>query len=120
MSLSRGLLTVRRAVLGASVAAALLCAGTAWAAAPSAGTRITFYFGLKRPEAKAQTALFAVERPGSPSYRRFLTPGQVSARYGASRATRTAFVRDVRALGLSVRIDASGVFARVSGTVSQV
>jgi subtilase family serine protease len=120
MSLSRGLLTVRRAVLGASVAAALLCAGTAWAAAPSAGTRITFYFGLKRPEAKAQTAFFAVEQPGSPSYRRFLTPVQVSARYGASRATRRAFVRDVRALGLSVRIDSSGVFARVSGTVSQL
>ena len=44
----------------------------------------------------------------------------MSARYGASRATRTTFVRDVRALGLSARFDPSGVFAPVSGTVNQL
>ncbi len=82
--------------------------------------RITFYFGLKRPEASAAAAFFAVSQPGSPSYRRFLSLNQVAARYGASRATRSAFERAIARLGLSAQIDPSGVFARVSGTVSQL
>ncbi len=81
--------------------------------------RITFYFGLRRPEAKAQAAFFAVQQPGSKTYRHFLSAQQVATRYGASRATRVAFVRDVAKLGLAARIDPSGVVARVSGTVSQ-
>lgn len=97
-------------ILGSSVVA-----GAAAGAAP----KITFYFGLKRPEASAQAAFFAVQQPGSPSYRRFLTARQVAARYGASTATRTTFVRVVAKLGLSARIDPSGVFARVTGTVRQ-
>jgi subtilase family serine protease len=98
-------------------------ASTATAAAPpptvTPSPTITFYFGLKRPEALARTAFFAVQQPGSSSYRRFLSLGQVAARYGASRATRTAFMRAVNEHGLSARIDPSGVFARVSGTVSR-
>ncbi len=90
-----------------------LSAGSAVAAAPK---RITFYFGLTRPEARAQAAFFAVQRPGSETYRRFLSPSQVAARYGASRAVRAAFVRDVRRRGFSVRVDRTRVFARVTGT----
>ena len=37
---------------------------------------LTFYFGLKRPEAKAMAAFWAVQRPGSASYRRFLSSGR--------------------------------------------
>ncbi len=93
------------------------------AAAGSAGPRspsITFYFGLKRPEVQAQAAFYAVQQPGSPTYRRFESLAQISARYGASQSTRQAFVLDIRRLGLSASIDSSGVFARVSGTVRQV
>src|SRR5205807_2191604 len=102
----------------------LLCAAAtlpAAAAAPAAAApRITFYFGLKRPEAKAVAAFFAVQEPGSPSYRRFGTLAQISSRYGASAATRRAFVKQIHGLGLGARIDRSGVFARVSGTVKQL
>jgi subtilase family serine protease len=106
-------------------------AGTARAAAPHAAPgppangpapksdRITFFFGLKRPEALARAAFFAVQRPGSASYRRFMTLRRVSDRYGASRATRRAFVADIARLGLRARIDPSGVFARVSGRVGR-
>jgi hypothetical protein len=90
------------------------CAAGASAAVPK---RITFYFGLARPEARAQAAFFAVQRPGSATYRRFLSPAGVAARYGASPAVRSAFIRDARRLGFSVRIDPTGVFARVTGTV---
>jgi kumamolisin len=93
-----------------------VCAATAPAAVPK---RITFYFGLTRPEARARQAFFAVQRPGSSTYRRFLSPGQVAARYGASPAVRSAFVRGVRRRGFSVRIDPTGVFARVTGTVGR-
>jgi kumamolisin len=90
------------------------------AAAARRSPTISFYFGLKRPEARAQAAFFAVGRPGSVSYRRFQSPAQISARYGASAATRSAFVSAVATLGLRARIDRSGVFARVSGTVRRL
>jgi Pro-kumamolisin, activation domain len=84
----------------------------------SSSPRITFYFGLRRPEAQARRAFFAVQQPGSSNYRRFLTPGQVAARYGASVSVRSRFVRDIRRYGFSARIDPSGVFARVTGSVA--
>jgi hypothetical protein len=89
------------------VSAALL----ALAAAPSAlaaSPRITFYFGLVRPEAQARAAFFAIQQPGSLTYRRFLTPSRVAARYGASPAVRTAFLRAARGYGFSAQIDPSG------------
>ncbi|HEY3726518.1 MAG TPA: protease pro-enzyme activation domain-containing protein [Solirubrobacteraceae bacterium] len=92
-------------------------ATAASAAAPS--PRITFYFGLKRPEQRAAAAFFAVQRPGSPTYRRFLSLAQIAGRYGAGPGTRRAFVRDIGRLRLRARIDPSGVFARVTGTVAR-
>jgi subtilase family serine protease len=100
-------------VLLAVVVFGLGCTPAATAAPPK---RITFYFGLTRPEASARRAFFAVQRPGSLTYRRFLTRAQVSARYGASPAVRSAFLTAVRRHGFSGRIDPSGVFARVTGT----
>jgi subtilase family serine protease len=81
--------------------------------------RITFFFGLQRPEVQARAAFFAVQRPGSPTYRRFLGPPQVAARYGASPAVRSLFLSAVRRLGFSAQIDPSGVFAWVSGSVAR-
>ncbi len=77
---------------------------------------ISFYFGLRRPESRAVAAFFAVQQPGSRRYRRFLSPGVIARRYGASASTRAAFTHAIRRLGLVPRVDASGVFARVSGT----
>ena len=82
--------------------------------------KLTFYFGLERPEAKAIAAFWAVQQPGSANYRRFLTPAQVARRYGASPATRGAFVAAIRRLGLQASIDPSGVFARVRGTKARL
>jgi hypothetical protein len=84
------------------------------------GPVLTFYFGLKRPEKKAVAAFWAVQQPGSHSYRRFLTPAQIARRYGASPATRSAFVAAMRRLGLRASIDPTGVFARVRGTKTQL
>ena len=81
---------------------------------------LTFYFGLKRPDAKAVAAFWAVQRPGSASYRRFLSPAEIARRYGASPAARSAFVAAFTRFGLRASIDPSGVFARVSGTKAQL
>jgi subtilase family serine protease len=89
------------------------------AAMGATSPRITFFFGLQRPEASARAAFFAVQQPGSPTYRRFLSPQQVAARYGATPAVRSEFLSAVRRLGFSAQIDASGVFARVSGSLAR-
>jgi subtilase family serine protease len=102
-------------VLALAVVMMVAAAPTAVAASP----RITFFFGLKRPEVRAQTAFFAVQQPGSRTYRRFLGPGQVAARFGARAIVRSRFLRVVRGFGFSARIDPSGVFARVSGSVAR-
>lgn len=101
------------------IIALLILAATATSAA-AAPPRIAFYFGLKRPEAKAVAAFWAVQQPGSPTYRRFPTPALLAARYGASAATRRNFLKQIRKLGLSASIDPSRVFARVTGTVKQL
>jgi hypothetical protein len=61
-----------------------------------------------------------VQEPGSRTYRRFLSPTQIGRRYGAWPATRTAFTAAMRRLGLTSRMDPSGVFARVIGTQRQL
>ena len=106
------------AALGLVLATPCLAIPSARAAHRAASPRITFYFGLRRPEAQARRAFFAVQQPGSSSYRRFLTPRQVATRYGASASVRSRFVRDIRRYGFSVRVDPSDVFARVTGSVA--
>lgn len=103
-------------LLVAGIALAAVVAGPAAARSP----RITFYFGLQRPEAAARAAFFAVQAPSSASYRHFLGPKQVAGRYGASGATVRALKRAGRWHHLRVRVDSSRVFARVSGTVARL
>ena len=100
----------------------LLASGSRAVAASTArpGPVLTFYFGLKRPEAKAVAAFWAVQQPESATYRQFLTPAEIAWRYGASSATRSAFVAAISHLGLRASIDPSGVFARVQGTTAQL
>jgi hypothetical protein len=103
----------------AAIALAIALGGlSASAALASARSReITFYFGLERPESRARAAFEAVADPGSASYRRFLAVRQAARRYGASRRTAIRLRRAARRQGLSARVDRSGVFARISGTV---
>ena len=115
--------TMRRSLgltlaLGLGLAMSGPAVPAASAARASASPRITFYFGLRRPEAQARRAFFAVQQPGSPSYRHFLTPRQAAARYGASSSVRARFMRAIRRYGFSARVDPSGVFARVTGPVT--
>lgn len=107
-----------RGSIGVALMALTLVCGVSAAAAAAPSQRITFYFGLTRPEAAARAAFFAVQQPGSSTYRRFLTVNQV-ARYGASASTRSSFLRAIRRLGFSAGVDRSGVFARVSGSVAR-
>jgi kumamolisin len=82
--------------------------------------RIHFFFGLERPEHAARAAFWAVQAPGSPRYRRFLGPAAVARRYGASAGTIRALEAVARHHGLSVKVDRSGVFARLGGTVRRL
>ncbi len=89
----RSLRVAAALVLGSSTAVLTLPSANAAGAGGRGGAgpifpRTTFYFGLGRPEARARRAFFAVPQPGSASYRRFVTPRQVAARYGASSAVR--------------------------------
>jgi kumamolisin len=105
--------------VGVTVALSLLLGCVGPAVAASTSPRITWYFGLRRPEAAAVSAFYAVQQPGSPTYRRFLSPRRVAAVYGAQPSVRREFTRDISALGFSVAIDPTGVFARVSGSVAR-
>jgi Pro-kumamolisin, activation domain len=100
-----------------AVAIAILAALPA-AAAAAPDTRITFYFGLERPETAARAAFFAVGDPASSSFRHFRTADGVARRYGADGATRRGFRAAAERRGFAVRIDRSRVFARVTGTVA--
>ena len=50
----------------------------------------------------------------------FSEPAEIAHRYGASPATRRAFVAAITRLGLRASIDPSGVFARVRGTQARL
>lgn len=82
--------------------------------------RITFYFGLKRPEAKARAAWNAVSDPAATRYREFVSPARIRARYGAGKKTRRTLRKIMRRRGLKVRYDRAGVFVRVSGPVRRM
>jgi hypothetical protein len=120
----------RRGSVGVVVAVVVVCVALllsvtrsgAVAAGPAAGRGpvLTFYFGLKRPESRAVAAFWAVQQPGSATYRRFLSSAEIARRYGASTVTRRAFIVAMRRLGLTASIDPSGVFARVNGTKPQL
>lgn len=101
--------------LGLALALLLALAAPAAAASP----KVTFYFGLDRPETSARQAFTAVQTPGSATYRRFAAVPQVARRYGASPDTVRAFRHAAEKRDLRVKVDASRVFARVTGTVAQ-
>ncbi|MBO0869872.1 MAG: S8/S53 family peptidase [Micromonosporaceae bacterium] len=90
--------------------------------APSAGTRITVSVALRlRDQAGAERVAADVSDPASPSYRRFLTPAQFTARF-APTADQVAAVRQfLTGQGLTVDTVAAGnEWVQASGTTRQV
>lgn len=85
-----------------------------------ANTKVSFYVGLDRPEKKAQRALRAVSDPDGPRYRDHYSRAAVAREFGATKATIAAARRSVAKYGLELRVDPTGVLARVSGTAGQM
>ncbi len=97
---------------------------TAWERRPSTNAspdaRVSFYVGLARPEDRAKAALRRTADPASRSYRRFPGRESIARRYGAQRPAIRALRRSASSDGLRVSVDATGVFATVSGTAGRM
>lgn len=110
----------RLAIVGATtlVLAAAWPAVAQYPTAPS-GMKATFAFGLKSDTSGAQGALRARATPGSPVFRQWMTLSAVSARFGATRATRTKVTRWFTGRGFTVRMRGANTVALVTGTAGQ-
>jgi subtilase family serine protease len=86
--------------------------------APSTGM-ITFYLGLPTHADSLVNDALADAMPGDAHYRHFWSVASLAAKYGASSGTMRQVAQDVKTFGLSVAIDPSRLFARVSGTAGQ-
>lgn len=64
------------------------------------GTQVRLSVFVGRDRAGLSATVGAVSDPSSPSYRHFLSPAQVAARFGATRADRAAVATWLRASGL--------------------
>lgn len=82
--------------------------------------RITFYWGLKRDDQGAARAVEAVSNPKSPRYRKYLSVREISRQYGATPKTIAIVKQYLQRRGVTGRVDPSGVFIRVEGTVAQL
>jgi subtilase family serine protease len=101
----------------------LFVAGQALAIAPPpvapTGQVVTFSVHMPLTNAAAmKTALTALQTPGSPTYKQFITPAQFDARYGPTAATMTAATQALTAAGLQV-VSVQGRSIQVTGTVAQ-
>ncbi len=105
-----------RWILPALLLVALL-GGAADAQAKS--SRITFYFGLERNESGATAEWRALTDPASPQYRHLLGRQVIFNRYGASSETIAGLRRVAKRYGMSVKVDKSRVFARVTGQIKE-
>jgi len=90
------------------------------AAADSRPHTISFYVGLRRPEAAARAAFAAASDPASPRYRRFASATAVARRYGAAPATVRGLRRAARRHGLRLAVDRSRLFARLTAPVPRL
>ena len=86
--------------------------------APDPDTRLTFFAGLPRDSKGLAAAGRKASTPGSGGYRDFLTLKKLASTYGASPAAITKLRATARELGISVAIDATGLFARLTAPVS--
>lgn len=77
----------------------------------------TFYLGLRRDDKGAITQLKRRADPKSTYYRQWLSAGETAREYGATKATVDKVQRYLKKRGITIKVDRSRVFARVSGTV---
>jgi Pro-kumamolisin, activation domain/MBG domain (YGX type) len=87
-----------------------------------AATALPLVVTLKpRDPAALATAVQAISDPGSPQYRRFLTPAQFAQQFGPTTSTIRQVTSALRQEGLTVGAPSStGLSLPVSGTVAQV
>jgi undecaprenyl-diphosphatase len=82
--------------------------------------QVTFYFALPTDDVTLVKAAEVLTTPGTGSYRHFFTNYADAARtYGAKATDIEAAVKSVEAKGLSVMVDPSRTFVRISGTADQ-
>lgn len=82
--------------------------------------KVTFYTGIKRSEGAARNMLEAVSDPDSDSYREFLSRKDIRRDYGADRKALKKVRKSAESYGLTLDLDATGVFAAVSGRASRM
>lgn len=87
-------------------------------AVPDPGTALTFFAGLPRDSKRLAAAGRKASTPGSGSYRDFLTLKELASTYGASSKAIKKLRATARDLGISVAVDATGLFARLTAPVS--
>ncbi|MDI1288356.1 MAG: S53 family peptidase [bacterium] len=86
---------------------------------PDPATVITFLVGLPHSISKLERAAQAVSSPGDPSFRKYLGVKDVAVTYGATTEAERKLETAAAKAGLRATIDATRLFARVSGTVAQ-
>ncbi len=88
--------------------------------APVPGTQsVQFIFRLhKSAEADAASRLEAVSTPGNSKFRKFKSAAKVAAMFGAPASTEAALATGLAGTGLTAAVDASRLFARVTGTAA--
>ncbi len=87
-------------------------------AVPDPGTALTFFAGLPRDSKGLAAAGRKASTPRSGGYRDFLTLKELSSTYGASPAAIAKLRTTARDLGISVAVDGTGLFARLTAPVS--
>lgn len=116
VALGAALLAGAPVVAGATPAAD--AAPVAARAVPDPGTALTFFAGLPRDSKGLAAAGRKASTPRSGGYRDFLTLKELASTHGASPAAITKLRTTARGLGISVAVDATGLFARLTAPVS--
>ena len=91
---------------------------TAPTATPDPDTRITLFAGLPRDSKRLASRARAVSEPGSASFRDVGTLKEVGRTYGASSKAVAALKSTARRLNISVHVDPTRIFARLTATVA--
>lgn len=116
VALGAALLAGAPVVAGAAPAPATAPKASAAVADPD--TKLTFFAGLPRDSKGLAAAGRKASTPGSGGYRNFLTLRQSAAQFGA----KPDAIKELRAaadtLGISVSVDKTGLFARLTATVA--
>ncbi len=88
--------------------------------APVPGTQsVQFLFRLdKAAEADAASRLEVVSTPGNSKFRKFKSAAKVATMFGAPASTEAALATGLAGTGLTAAVDASRLFARVTGTAA--